>query len=158
MTEWDELSDAERRAVTFVRLLIDIYGGQDGTGLFRGVARYGVLESRLRLAAVQGRSLMDTLTHTMRLMRWPVGPSRHDAALIAAVTAEAAEDAATRAVLRDRTALVIILARHQREVSRAARGVANDVPRDDDPPTTAQSDAAAAEFDDEVKDLFGGDT
>lgn len=117
------LAPAERRALALVGLMLRLHGGRDGEGLFSGVSRYAVLEQRLRLAAERSRTIRQLWDLTARMMRWGIGPQRHDAEVLALIAAGADERDVLRA-LADNAQSLVMIARHVERQRRAAETAA----------------------------------
>ena len=74
-----EFSFVEFSAIALIRLLIDIYGRGDGAGLFSGVTRYSMLETRLRAAAVRSHSIGAFWSRMAHDLQLPIHPTEFDA-------------------------------------------------------------------------------
>ncbi|HEY4692522.1 MAG TPA: hypothetical protein VIH16_03740 [Bellilinea sp.] len=73
---------AEFAACALIKLLIDTYNSQDGTGLFSGMERYSLLESRARTAAVKSSNLRSFWSNITRDLQLPIQLGREDELLI----------------------------------------------------------------------------
>lgn len=76
-----DLSFSEYVAAVLVRELIDAYNSLEGTGLFAGMERYQMLETRLRAGAVRTHTLRGLWALVCRDMQFPVHGGDRDAAL-----------------------------------------------------------------------------
>ena len=86
------LSQHQRTAVEIVTCALDAYNSTDGAGLFAGLARYHVLQSRLTLAAVRSRDLVGFWGLLLRSMRWPIPPMREDRRVLNLLAADGARE------------------------------------------------------------------
>lgn len=77
-----DMPSSEFAACALIRLLIDMYNGADGTGLFSGMGRYELLESRARTAAVKSSNLRSFWANITRDLQLPVQFSKQDGALM----------------------------------------------------------------------------
>lgn len=118
----DDLTPAERRAIALIGLMIRLHGGKDGEGRFAGVARYGTLEARLRLAAERSRTVRQCWDLSAKLMGWGMTITRHDDAVLALIAPQNDDPAVLRA-LADSTQSCIMIARH---LDRQRRGEARE--------------------------------
>jgi len=71
-----ELSSEQEHAVKVIKKFISCYNSQNGTGLFSGISRYHMLESRVKIAAIQSNSLMDFWSNLRQKLMCPV-PNRN---------------------------------------------------------------------------------
>lgn len=78
----DKLTPAQQRAVNLLRLALAAYSTHDGTGLFTGMTRYSVLTERVKIAAVQSRTLPGYWSTLLRKMLWPIPPKRFDSEIL----------------------------------------------------------------------------
>src|SRR5574340_928533 len=62
----------EFAAISLIRLLIDIYNSKDGVGLFSGMDRYAMLESRAHTAAVKSSGLRSFWSNITRDLQLPI--------------------------------------------------------------------------------------
>jgi len=69
-------------ATALLRLLMDTYNSLDGVGLFSGMERYSLLESRARTAAVKSSNLRTFWANLCRDMQLPIHPGHVDDALM----------------------------------------------------------------------------
>lgn len=77
------MTKAEFVAVAFTKTFIEIYNSMDGTGLFSGVGRYQMLESRLRYAAIRSNSLRKMWATVCTDLQFPLHPLAHDEIVLA---------------------------------------------------------------------------
>lgn len=115
--------------MALVRLAISSYSSSEGIGLFAGVTRYGILEGRLRLAAVQARTLRDFWSILLRSMRWPVTPKRLDDAILTLLSA--GDDLAVLRALATQTPAIVMIARRWHDDVKAVRHVATPLDESD---------------------------
>lgn len=104
------LSPPEQRAVALLKLALDSYNSTDGSGLFRGVARYDVLEGRARLAAHQARTVREWWSILLRRLLWPPPARRFDEPLLTLLSD--GDDAATLRALASQSASLVMVARY----------------------------------------------
>jgi hypothetical protein len=101
----------EFAAAAFVRLLIDIYNSAEGTGLFSGMRRYEMLESRLRSAAVRSQHLRGLWAHLTRDLKLPIHGGGHDQALVTFFALPPAVQQSMIAVMLEQQRSVVTIAR-----------------------------------------------
>ncbi|MBU6362526.1 MAG: hypothetical protein KGS46_21145, partial [Chloroflexi bacterium] len=77
------MTKAEFVAVAFAKTIIKIYNSMDGTGLFSGIGRYQMLESRLRYAAIRSNSMRKLWATICADLQFPVHPSTYDEIVLA---------------------------------------------------------------------------
>jgi hypothetical protein len=77
-----DLTPHEFVACVSVRLFLDIYNTTEGSGLFAGLERYEMLESRLRAAAVRSNNLREFWSRLCRDLLVDIQPGEHDHELI----------------------------------------------------------------------------
>lgn len=80
---FEQFSFAQFVATATVRLWLDIYNGEDGTGLFSGMGRYDMLWPRLRVSAIRSANLRQLWDRTCNQMKVGIHPSKYDESLIA---------------------------------------------------------------------------
>ncbi len=98
-------------AVALVKLLIEQYGGGEGTGLLSGVDRYEMLAKRLQSAAVASPTLRRLWEVLCRGLQLPLHPQRLDAALLRFWALTPALQSAASAAAIEETHAVVALAR-----------------------------------------------
>jgi hypothetical protein len=76
------LKFSEFAATSLVKELIDIYNSLDGEGLFSGMNRYEMLESRLRSASVRSFTLPRLWSLVTKDLKLPIHGGKHDRALV----------------------------------------------------------------------------
>lgn len=118
------LSPEQRAAVSITKLSIDCFNSADGTGLFKGVERYGVLGARIQIAAVQADNLTRFWALLLRRMNWPVPPKAADARIVACLSAH--DGPAVLRVLAMEAASVITLARMAHDADKSTRRALRD--------------------------------
>ena len=69
------LTEAQRQAVSMLKVFIDCYNSRDGAGLFAGVSRYSALEGRCALAAARATGLLEFWALLRRSLRLDI-PAR----------------------------------------------------------------------------------
>lgn len=79
---FDNLDLAEFATVALTRLFMDMYGANDGTGLFSGMERYTMLQSRLQHAAIRASNLRRFWNDLCNAMLTPVHDSGDDESLL----------------------------------------------------------------------------
>jgi hypothetical protein len=105
------LSFTEFAACALVRMAIDIYNSMEGTGLFSGVERYALLESRLRSAAVRSHTLRGLWAHLTRDLRLPVHGGDYDLSIGAFFALPDATQRAVIAAIIDQYRSIVTIAR-----------------------------------------------
>ena len=78
----ESLTEPQQHAVKLLKAFIETYNSRDGTGMFSGVSRYAMLESRTALAAVRSLTLLNFWATLRRSLRVDI-PSRSDDDVIA---------------------------------------------------------------------------
>jgi hypothetical protein len=73
-----DMSFSEFAATALIRLLIDLYNSAEGTGLFSGMNRYDLLESRARSAAVKSSNLRSFWANLTRSLQLPIQSGKQD--------------------------------------------------------------------------------
>lgn len=128
------LSPAECRAVAIVALMIRLHGGPEGDGLFTGVARYSVLQGRVKMAAETSRDVRMMWDRATARMGWSITATDHDAAVLTLIRPSETDPDVLRA-LADRSDSIVRLSRQIARRDRAKkRGEAlPDFPVYDDP-------------------------
>lgn len=94
-----------------VKLFIGLYGTGDGTGLFSGVERYGLLETRLRAAAVRSSCLRSLWNRLVDSLQCPIAPAKADVDLLELFSLPIALQAATLRALTEDYRSITMLAR-----------------------------------------------
>jgi hypothetical protein len=120
----ETLTPEQRAAVSITKLAIDCFNSSDGTGLFTGMERYGVLGARLQIAAVQADSLTRFWALLLRRMNWPVPPKAADARIVSCLSAP--NGTSVLRVLASEAASVITLARMAHDADKATRRALRD--------------------------------
>lgn len=122
------LSAGDLAAIAVVRTFVAMYGGVEGSGLFSGIDRYQVLDTRLRKAGLQStllRPLWDNLTNGMLV---GVSAKSHDEELLALWSLpKAAQMAACRALALNAGSCIAI-AREWSKLDKNAGGLFAGVP------------------------------
>lgn len=120
--------------MALLRTALDSYNSAEGTGLFAGVSRYGILEGRVQLAAVQARTLREFWSILCRKMLWPITPRSADEAILGLLADP--EPGPVLRLLAGQTAPLLMIARFThdagKQARRAARASADDAPPEDD--------------------------
>lgn len=70
-----KLSAEQQHAVLIIKQFIDCYNSVDGTGLFSGKERYFYLESRIKIAATQAKTIMNFWSILREKLQCPI-PAR----------------------------------------------------------------------------------
>jgi hypothetical protein len=78
----NSLPKEQKHAVTIVKTFIDCYNSRDGVGLFSGIARYNYLETRIKIAAVQARDLMQFWSFLRQKLNCPIPPKKADSIIM----------------------------------------------------------------------------
>lgn len=115
----ESLAAPQRAAIDLVHLSLDCFNSVDGTGLFSGAERYGVLAGRIEISAVQADSLPKFWALLLRRMQWPVPPKLADGRILSAISAP--DGRAVLRALATETASIITLARMAHDQGKAAR-------------------------------------
>jgi hypothetical protein len=115
----DSLDAPQKSAVAIIRTLIQAYNSADGTGMFSGVERYHNLEQRVKIAAIQSRTMFEFMSRIMRSMQWPAPATKWDEQFISHM--ESAEETAILTALAQSVQSVIMIARHLENETKAAR-------------------------------------
>lgn len=102
---------AERQAIDYIALLIEIYGRGQGTGLLSGPERYSVLEARLRLEATRADSLRNLWDRLCRSLQLPIQATARDPDVIALW--QGGNDLAVLRLLSENATSIVTLARVQ---------------------------------------------
>lgn len=111
---WEALRHAslpEYVAAALLRLLVDQYGGADGTGLFSGLERYEMLERRLQAAAIVHSTLQRLWGALGADLLLPIHPSALDADLLAFWALSPALQRGAIAACAEQPRVVVTLAR-----------------------------------------------
>lgn len=120
------MSEAQCRAIRLTKTAIDCFNSKDGIGLFSGMARYNVLEDRIRLCAVQARNLPQFWSILLTKMLWPTPPKRMDEIILSqldvmeAGMTEADELLVLRSIATE-TPFVVMLARYWHDQTKKER-------------------------------------
>lgn len=72
------LKFSEFTAVALVRVLIDLYNSAEGTGLFSGVGRYEMMETRIHSAAVRSSTMARLWAVATRDLQFPIHGVKYD--------------------------------------------------------------------------------
>lgn len=115
----DSLSPTEQHAIRLIKLSLDCYNTRDGYGLFTGPGRYGVLQGRIEVAAVQARTLFEFWSILLRKMLWETPPKAADAAVLSLI--EPGSDREVLRVMANETASIISAARMLHDEDKGAR-------------------------------------
>lgn len=77
----ETLSPAQRHAVDIIRVFLAVYNSKDGQGLFSGISRYQMLESRVALAGVRAKDLLGFWAILRRSLRLDIPLKKADEAI-----------------------------------------------------------------------------
>lgn len=113
------LSPPQRSAIALLQLSLDCFNSYDGTGLFSGPGRYGVLAGRTEICAVQADNLPRFWALLLRRMQWPVPPKAADQRIVEALSTPNPGDVLR--VLATETVSCITLARMLHDADKAVR-------------------------------------
>ena len=108
--------------MNLIKASLDFYNAYDGTGLFTGPGRYAVLEGRVRIAAVQSRTLFEFWSRLLTKMQWPTPPKKADEVILPMLNHE--DELGVLRVLAEETPSIVMLARAWHDEDKAARKAA----------------------------------
>jgi hypothetical protein len=74
----ESITPAQGHAVKIIRVFLAVYNAGDGTGLFSGISRYNMLESRLALAGARSTDLLGFWAVLRRSLRLDLPPKKAD--------------------------------------------------------------------------------
>ena len=118
------LNETEKHAVRLIKSALDFYNAYDGTGLFSGPGRYAVLEGRVRIAAVQSRTLFEFWSRLLTKMQWPTPPKRADGVILPLL--KHGDETGVLRVLAEEAPSIVMLARAWHDEDKAARKAAKE--------------------------------
>ncbi len=101
----------EFAACCLVRLFLDLYNTGDGAGVFRGMDRYALLETRLRAAAVQSASLRGLWDRLCASLDIPIAPGSSDFPLLSLLSLPKPLQAGVRRAITEDFRSIVTLAR-----------------------------------------------
>lgn len=78
-----QMSFVEFVAISFIRLIMDIYNSMDGVGIFSGLDRYEKLEDRVKIAAIRSFSLHGFWSRACDSLQLPIQSKMEDDDLLA---------------------------------------------------------------------------
>jgi len=105
--------------VKLIKTALDFYNAYDGIGLFAGPGRYAALEGRVRIAAVQSRTLFEFWSRLLTKMQWPTPPKKADAVILPMLRHE--DELGVLRVLAEEAPSIVMLARAWHDEDKAAR-------------------------------------
>lgn len=108
---FETLSFCEFVAVCMIKLLIDMYNSKDGTGLFAGMKRYQMLETRLANAGTRATSTLAMWNKLCQSLNLPVGAIKYDNALLEFLKIPAHIQSRICSVCAARARVVVTIAR-----------------------------------------------
>lgn len=123
----------QQHAIGLLSLSLDCFNSRDGTGLFTGPGRYGVLADRVTLCGTQATTLLAFWALLLRKMQWSVPPKKADEQIILLMQAEM--PAAVLRSLATEAVSLVSLARMVHDAHKAAKRAY--VELDEDPETGA---------------------
>lgn len=123
MTETEQLvSDLElheQRAVKLLQLFVESYNSKDGIGLFSGISRYAMLETRAVRAAMSRHTVREFWARLVTDMQTPALPTKATATLLGLIAPQA-DDLETLEAIAKNAPYIVPLARALASESKAA--------------------------------------
>lgn len=126
----DGLPLHQQDAIKVIKLALDCYNSLEGSGFFKGMERYNVLQARAEIAAVQSQSLFDFWSNLQRRMHWTLPPKRADLLVVSALTGK--DDGAVLATLQKDIVSIITIARLLHDNDKAARKALREIDKKND--------------------------